>query len=214
MSLLKIDTLYLQLDYSQLARLKNHKNMQEYKTHYYIRDFKHIKDDIQKTFTFEYSIQYFKFNNYWFKVSGFKLNTLRMELIGLHQYHKDNTLKDNQILEELSPILRCSNITRIDLCKDSTSKPQSHKLKTHKAKYYKTTLYHNLYNKNYFSSYVYDKQNKNQLKRPLWRTEYSFKGILRAKSWRFQLRDLYKLERKCIRFIDKLPSRANKINSS
>ena len=208
---LNIDTLYLELDYSQLLWLQNARNIREYRTHYYVRTFN--KTDSLKTSTFEYSIQYFKYNDYWFKVHGFRLNKYRLELIGLHQYHKNNSLKDNHVLEELFPIIRFSNITRIDLCKDQKAKPQSHKLKTHKAKFYHTTLYHNLYSKNYFSSYVYDKQNKNGLDFPLWRTEYAFKRILQnSNKWCFQYRHIDKLLKLCNRFINDLPQKASKIN--
>ena len=210
---LHIDTLYLELDYSQYARLQYIPNLHEYKTNYFIRNFKHKTNTI-KSYTFEYSIQYFKLDGYWFKVSCYKLGRYRLELIGLHQYHKDNTLKDNTMLKSLYPIIKHSNIIRLDLCKDSRAKPHQKKLITSKTKYCGTTLYHNLYSKNYFSSYVYDKQAKNKLELPIWRTEYSFKRILQnSNKWRYQFRHISKLVRNCERFIDKLEDRAEKIRA-
>jgi len=205
---LNIDTLYLRADNSRLQRLKY---IAKYKNTYsYIQTFKNPKSNT--TFDFNYTVQLFEIDNFTFKVKQFKRGVYRIELYGLHQYHKDNTLKTNRVLDKLYPILKYCYITRIDLCHDQKAKPQNKSLRTKKQVNYKGTIYHNLYSKNYFSSYVYDKQKKNHLHCKLYRTEYSFKGILSANRYKFQLRHIDKLIRRCESFIDKLPTRATKIN--
>jgi len=204
-----IDTLYLELDNSQKQRLSYYASTKSF--HSYAHTFKLPNN---KTFEFEYTVELFEVDNFTFKVKQFKRGRYRLELYGLHQYYKNNELKQNTVIASLFHTLKYCKITRLDLCTDSKHKPRLKNLKTKKLVNYKTTIYHNLYNKNYFSSYVYDKQNKNNLSLPLWRTEYSFKGILRANAWSFQLRHLDKLIRRAERFIDKLELKAIKINKN
>lgn len=205
---LNIDTLYLRADNDQLQRLNY---IAEYKNTYsYARTFRNPKKNT--TFEFRYTVQLFKINNFTFKVKQFKRGSYRIELYGLHQYNKNNTLKLNNVLDKLMPILKYCYITRLDLCHDQRAKPQNKSLRTKKEVNYRGTIYHNLYNKNYFSSYTYNKQKKNKLQSRLYRTEYSFKGILSANRYKFQLRHIDKLIRRCESFIDKLPIRADKIN--
>ena len=206
--ILNIDTLYLRADNAQLQRLQY---IAEYRNTYsYIQTFKNPKTNT--TFDFSYTVQLFEIDNLTFKVKQFKIGSYRIELYGLHQYHKDNALKTNNVLDKLLYPLKHCYITRIDLCHDQKAKPQNKSLRTKKMIDFKGTIYHNLFSKNYFSSYVYDKQKKNNLQSKLYRTEYSFKGILLANRYKFQLRHLKKLIRRCENFIDKLPSRAAKIN--
>jgi len=203
-----IDTLYLELDYSHKQRLLYFARTKS--SHSYIQRFKQ-KDGT--FFDFKYTVEIFEIENHTFKVKQFKRGVYRLEAYGLHQYHKNGRLKENNFIQIILPLLKYCRITRLDLCKDSKAKPQTKNLRTKKLVNYKSTIYHNLYNKNYFSSYTYNKQAKNKLSKKIWRTEFSFKGILRAKSWRFQLRHLSKLIRRSERFIDDLKKKAKKINS-
>ena len=210
---LHIDTLYLNIDSSTHSYITSNKDIIEYKSNYYIYTYKYNKNDT-KVFKFEYQTKHYTLHGDYFKISCYKLGKYRLELIGLHQYNKDGTLKSNRLLERLHHFIKYSYITRIDLCKDSKARPHQKKLITKKAKYCGTTLYHNLYSRNYFSSYTYDKQSKNGLELPMWRTEYSFKRILsNSNRWKFQHRHLSKMIRNCERFIDKLEGRAEKIRT-
>jgi len=204
---LNIDTVYLHLDNSQYARLRyiaSYKN-----TFSYTNTF---KSSNAKSFDFTYTLSIYEIDGFSFKVKQFKRGTYRLELYGLHQYTRNNKLKTNDTLKKLFPSLKHAYIKRLDLCTDSKHKPQTKKLKTKKLKNYKGTIYHNLYNKNYFSSYIYNKQLKNNLSTILWRSEYSFRTILRSKKWRFQLKDLNKLIKRCERFVNNLEQRANSLN--